>query len=116
MAKDNRLYLKQALDSVNSVLKYTKGVDFALFESDELVQNASIRQMEILGESVKRISEKFLQRHPEIEWLEMIGMRNVLSHEYDEIDLMIVWKTIVEDLPGLKIGLEKILGDEVDFS
>src|SRR3990167_8627757 len=112
MAKNNLLYLHQALYSVNNILKYTSGMDLTSFEANELVQNASIRQLEILGEAVKRLDVDFVKGHPNVGWSRIVAMRNLLIHEYDEIDVVVVWKTVVEDLPTLKRDLDKILGEQ----
>jgi len=111
MAKNNLLYLHQALDSVNNILKYTSGMDLTSFEANELVQNASIRQLEILGEAVKRLDVDFVKGHPNVGWSRIVAMRNLLIHEYDEIDVVVVWKTVVGDLPTLKRNLDEILGE-----
>lgn len=112
MAKNNLLYLNQALDAVNGALTFTRGMNLESFETDELVQNASIRQMEILGEAVKRLDADFIGRYPEVSWSNIVAMRNLLIHEYDEVDVVVVWKTIENDLPLLKNQLEEILKQE----
>jgi uncharacterized protein with HEPN domain len=68
-----------------------------------------IRKIEILGEASNRISEETKTRFPDLPWVKMRGMRNILIHMYDELDLNIIWDTITKDIPPLKTRLTKLL-------
>lgn len=72
-------------------------------------QNAVIRRIEIIGEAARRISERTQTAFPGIPWSDMIRMRNVMIHEYDGVDLVVVWETIHRDLPMLVDSLENLL-------
>ncbi|HLG30832.1 MAG TPA: HepT-like ribonuclease domain-containing protein, partial [Candidatus Brocadiales bacterium] len=72
-------------------------------------QDAVIRRIEIVGEAARRISEETQNGFPGLPWNEIIGMRNVMIHEYDDVDLAIVWETVKNDLPPLIESLEDIL-------
>jgi uncharacterized protein with HEPN domain len=71
-----------------------------------LVQDAVIRNFEIIGEAIKKVSEVYKKMHVEIPWKEMSGMRNKLIHDYIGVDIAVIWKTIKEGLPPLKKVLE----------
>lgn len=81
------------------------GQDRARFESDALVQAASQRWLEIIGEAAARLSAQFRADHPEISWRELIGMRNILAHGYFHVDLEVMWTTITRDVPDLREAL-----------
>ena len=68
-----------------------------------------IRRLEMIGEAARRISEPTRTAHPEVPWQEMIGLRNILIHEYDDVELLIVWHTVRDELPRIIFTLEAIL-------
>ena len=73
-----------------------------------MIQDAVIRNFEIIGEATKKISKQFIQSHPEIPWQDMAGMRDKLIHDYLDVDLEVVWKTVEADLPLLKDLITKV--------
>lgn len=107
--KEDRLYLEHILQSVNRIIKYTKGLSEKDFDTDDMAQDAVIRQLEIIGEATKRLSKEFRESNPSIPWKDMAGMRDILIHDYLNVDLNIVWKTAKEYIPPLKSAIEKLL-------
>ena len=69
------------------------------FEKNEMAFDASVRQVEVIGEAVKRLSKSVQEKHPEIQWSELARMRDRLIHQYDKIDSMILWDTVRKELP-----------------
>lgn len=97
-------YLGHILKAIERIDRYTADMDEAAFLNSELVQDAVIRNIEIIGEasnSIQRVDPAFAAQHDAVPWLVMYTMRNRVSHGYDKVDLEIVWKTIQGDLPGL---------------
>lgn len=97
-------YLGHILKAIERIDRYTEDMDEMAFLDNELVQDAVIRNIEIVGEAannIQRVDADFAARHDDIPWLVMYTMRNRVSHGYDKVDLEIVWKTIQSDLPGL---------------
>lgn len=97
-------YLGHILKAIERIDRYTAGMDEASFINSELVQDAVIRNIEIVGEAannVQRADPAFAALHDDIPWQVMYTMRNRVSHGYDKVDLEIVWKTIQGDLPRL---------------
>jgi uncharacterized protein with HEPN domain len=88
------------------VLEFTEGMDKATFLDDIKTQSSVLHQLMVLGEAVKRLSDDFRARHPEIPWTLMAGMRDKLIHGYDIVDLEEVWKTVNRDVPDLLHWLE----------
>jgi uncharacterized protein with HEPN domain len=110
----DRVYLLDILDAARLALSYTESTTEETFYSDIQCQDSVIRRLEIIGEAARRISETTRAAFPKLPWDEMVGLRNVLIHEYDDVDLSIVWNTIRNDLPLLISVLQKILGEQVE--
>jgi uncharacterized protein with HEPN domain len=99
---EDRLYLHHILDAIRRIESYLDGVDAQQFESTPLIQDAVIRQLEIIGEAAKRLSEPLRRATPVVPWREIMGMRNKLTHDYMGVDLDAVWLTARDDLSELK--------------
>jgi uncharacterized protein with HEPN domain len=108
MSKDNLVYINHIISGIKKISSYTKGLDEDSFNGNSLVQDAVIRQFEIIGEATKRVSKEFREKHPKIPWLDMAGMRDNLIHDYLNVDIGILWKTIIIDIPKLKKLLENL--------
>ena len=103
-------YLADILDSARLAIRYVRDVDWTRFASDVQLQDSVIRRLEVIGEAARRISDEFQSLWPDLPWCDMIGMRNVMIHGYDTVDLSIVWRTVQHDLPDLVQGIEGIMG------
>ena len=79
------------------------------FFVDRKTQDAVIRNLEVIGEASKKLDTTYKNKFPDIPWSSMAGMRDVLIHDYEGIDKLLLWDTVQKDLPVLKIQLEKIL-------
>ena len=88
------------LNACESIERYVENKTFDDFDKDEMLQDAVIRKIEILGEASNRASEEIKNRFPELPWDIMRGMRNILIHMYDELDLNIIWDTVTKDIPN----------------
>lgn len=95
--------------AADKVLAFSHGFDEDSFFADDRTQSAILHQLMIIGEAVKRLSSDFRAAHPEIRWTPMAGMRDVLIHAYDTVDLDEVWQTISADIPKLKSDLMALL-------
>jgi len=105
-------YLLDILIAARKALQFVEGINQKQFEDNELIQNAVMRPLEIIGEAAARISKDFRKIHSEIPWREMVGLRNRLVHEYFRIDYGAVWDTIQKDLPKLIELIEPIVPKE----
>ncbi|WP_330205021.1 HepT-like ribonuclease domain-containing protein [Cyanobacterium sp. DS4] len=74
-----------------------------------LLQSAIERQLEILGEAARRISDDFQQENKQIPWSDIIGQRNIIAHQYEKVNQKRIWQVITVDIPNLVIELEKII-------
>lgn len=107
-------YLGHILQAMERIDRYTACLDELGFLGNELVQDAVIRNIEVIGEAsnnIQRADSVFAARHSDIPWQIMYTMRNRVSHGYDTIDLEIVWQTIQHDLPGLRAQIQRALAD-----
>jgi len=101
-------YLLDMLLAARKVMKYAQEADFERFEHDEVLQDAIMRRIQIIGEAARKVSEEFKEDHPGIPWYEISGMRNKLIHEYFRVIPEKVWETVEKDIPVL-IGLLETL-------
>ena len=85
------------------------GLDYDAFLRKRLVQDGVIRQFEIIGEATKNLSQNIKERHPDIAWKDIAGMRDKLIHQYFGVDLASVWETVVADLSPFKKEISLIL-------
>ncbi|MEA5479057.1 HepT-like ribonuclease domain-containing protein [Pseudanabaena galeata UHCC 0370] len=105
--KDDRLYLVHVRDCLVKIQDYTKDGSAAFMENG-LIQDAVIRNLEIMGESIKKLPAEWKSWHPEIEWVQIGNFRNVLAHDYLDIDLDVVWGIIENFLPDLQRAIASI--------
>ncbi|OFY27940.1 MAG: hypothetical protein A2275_18855 [Bacteroidetes bacterium RIFOXYA12_FULL_35_11] len=108
MHKNDLAYIDHILECIKKIRKFVKGIDKNEFAKNELIQDAVIRNFEIIGEASKKISTDLKQVYYEIPWKEISGMRDKLIHDYLGVEIEIIWKTIEQDLPTLQKELKKI--------
>jgi len=108
--RDDRERLLDILEAIERIEKYAARGRGG-FERDELVQNWIVHHLEIIGEATRSLSETLRSRHPEVDWAEPIGMRNILAHHYFGVDLDQVWSVVMSDLPVFKSTIEAILAE-----
>ena len=111
MDKDDLIFIEHLLDAINKIEKYIGDISVHEFVDNELIQDAVIRNFEIIGEATKHLSENFRNKHTEVPWKKIAGMRDILIHDYLGIDIYSVWETIEKDLPELKNQLNTIVKD-----
>ena len=109
MKKDDLVFVRHILDSMNRIDSFSKGVSKKEFLANEEKQSAIVRQIEIIGEAVKNLSEHFRKRHPNIPWKYIAGTRDKIIHHYFGIDLDAIWDIVKWDLPKLKRDVINIL-------
>lgn len=112
MMKDDTVYLRHILDAVAQIQEYLAGVNQSQFGQSKLLQDAVIRELEIIGEASRQLSHKFQKEHANIPWGHMIALRNRLIHAYFHVNLQTVWEIVENDLPALKASVGIILKEE----
>ncbi|AFY62057.1 DUF86 domain-containing protein [Synechococcus sp. PCC 6312] len=104
-------YLEDMLEAAKLAQYFVNGIDWETFAQDLMRQAAVMRQFTIIGEAARRISPETQGLLTNIPWRKIIGMRNRLTHEYDDLDIQVVWDTVQIALPGLVNTLETILAE-----
>ncbi len=107
--KDPIVYISDMLKYCESVQIFTKGINFSTFSRDDKTIFAVIRSIEVIGEASKKVPKGIKEKHNQIPWREIAGMRDKLVHEYFGIDNKVVWKTAKNDIPKLNKRLQAII-------
>ena len=102
-------YLWDMLQAARDATATVAGIDEQQLQRDRMRMLALERSMELIGEAARRVSSSFREKHPEIPWKEMIGLRNILAHEYGRVDHAQLHATAIKDVPALIAALEKLL-------
>lgn len=101
--------LQKMLELVRKVERYCDGMGYEDFADDEMLVEACVFNLAQLGEASHKVSDEYVQLHPELVWNELYGLRNRLVHDYQGVNLNLVWEIITEDLPKLEAQLEGLL-------
>ncbi len=109
----DQAYLLDIVQAARLAVAYVRNVSREDFLRDVRLQDSVIRRIEIIGEAARRVSSETQEAHPDIAWTEMIGMRNFLIHDYDAVDMEVVWNTVQHDLHDLILRLEPLVPQEL---
>jgi len=109
--KQNLPYLKHILDEINFLLEKSINLTYEDFISDEMMKRGFARSFEIIGEAAKNLSDDFKDKYSDVEWKKISGMRDKIIHFYFGVSYSILWQTVKDKLPELKIKIEKMIAD-----
>ena len=104
-------YLLDIVENCDKATRFLRGVSFDAFVADEEKTYAVVRALEIIGEAARHIPPDLRARYPAIPWSQAAGMRDKVIHDYFGVDYEVIWKTVLEDLPPLKLAIQKMLAD-----
>ena len=107
----DHVYLSHMRDAIAKIERFLAGTDYETFTGDDMMIDAVIRELEIIGEAARNLSASFIEEHPDIPWSRIKRMRNVLIHEYFGVSLKVVWDTSLSNLPQLKAFIGNILAE-----
>ena len=105
----DKVRLQHILEAIIEIETYSLNTDFSGFMNNSMMRFACIKQMEIIGEAGNHVSDENKAKFTNIEWAQLIGMRNIFVHEYFGVDPNLVWEISKGDLPGLKEKIIEIL-------
>lgn len=108
MKRDTKILLEDILENIELIKKSANKINKESFLKNRMLQDATVRRLEIIGEAIKNIPKNIKEKHPEIEWKKVIGTRDIIIHAYFRIDLDIVWGIIEKDLIDLEKKILKI--------
>jgi uncharacterized protein with HEPN domain len=103
--------LHHILDAISEIQVYTEDIELEEFSTDSMRKYATIKQLEIIGEAANHTSEEIKKTNSEIKWGEIIGLRNILIHQYFGIDENVLWEIVKEDIPVFKKQVSRILNE-----
>ncbi len=108
------LYLRHMLDAIDRVVEGTERVSVEDFNRDWMIQDAIIHELQILGEAAGRVSREFTDRHSEVPWRKVTGLRHKIVHDYFALDLKVVWDTATLDAPAVRPIIQALLERSAD--
>jgi uncharacterized protein with HEPN domain len=106
--RDDGVFVSHIRDAIRRISSYLQDVSEAQFMSTPLIQDAVIRQIQIVGEAAKKLSRSYIEASPSIPWRDIAGMRDKLVHDYMGVDVAAVWDTATRDIPALFAELERL--------
>ena len=112
MSRSLRLNFDDILVSCDKILRYSKGLDYKNFMADELRVDATLRNLEIIGEAVKQVPREMRAKYPRVEWRKIAGLRDILAHAYLSLEDETIWDLIQTKIIPLKSEVETIIHQE----
>ena len=112
MPRDYRALLEDIAEAAEAIGEFTAGTTKADLARDRKTRDAVIRNLEVIGEAVKKLPEEPRSRHPEIEWSRIAGLRDILIHDYFGIDMDIIWDVVQTKVPDLARRVRQMLAED----
>jgi uncharacterized protein with HEPN domain len=112
MSRTSDIYLQDIVDAISRIESYVEGTTRLAFETDRMRFDAVIRNLEIIGEAVKRVPNPIRKNHPSVAWRKIAGLRDRLIHAYFDIDIDIIWDIVHSELPILKTQVREIIEEK----
>ena len=104
-----RLLVEDILECIERIEQYVAGLQLDAFKASQITVDATVRNLEVIGEASRNIPEDVKEAHPGMEWEKIVGLRNRVIHEYFGVDLDIIWRIINDELPALKAKMQELL-------
>ncbi|MFH1504219.1 MAG: DUF86 domain-containing protein [Candidatus Omnitrophota bacterium] len=114
MKRNYKIFIEDILVAMNKIEEYIKELSYEDFAEKEMVEDAVIRKIEIIGEAAKNVPENIKAKYKNIPWKKMAGLRDITIHEYFGVDLDIVWEIITKNIPETKADIQEVLEDMRD--
>jgi uncharacterized protein with HEPN domain len=111
LTKDDSAFLKHILDEINFLEDSSADIGFLDLMKNKEKQRAWLRSLEVIGEATKNLSKEFCEKHPEVEWRKVAGLRDKLIHHYFGVKWEIVWDVVKNEIPGLKLQVEMMINE-----
>jgi len=111
--RNNTVYIKHISDAIHKLEQYSNEHSREEFSQNDWDQDAVVRNLEIIGEAANNLDESFLKSHEAVPWRKIIDLRNIVAHDYADIDLSIIWNILNDYIPELKTQILAILEEQV---
>lgn len=112
MPRTQLVFFADMLGAIEKIQRYLENVSFAEFAEDDMRIDAVVRNLEIIGEAAGKIPPEIRDEYPDIPWKKIVGLRNILIHEYFGIDIEIIWDVVENHLGNLKIEAQRIMEEQ----
>jgi uncharacterized protein with HEPN domain len=109
VSRDFRLFMEDIVACCDKIGRYTVGLAFDQFRSDEKVVDAVARNLELIGEATKRLPDDLRRRYQDVPWRKMAGLRDVIVHGYFGVDVQLLWDIVQKDVPAARLKVAAIL-------
>ena len=109
MPRDYRVYLEDILEAIGKIRRYTADLSLKTFSEDTKTLDAVVRNLEVVGEAIKKVPDEIRLRHGAVDWKRIAGLRDILIHEYFGLDVEIIWDIVTNKLPDLEGQIQQIL-------
>jgi uncharacterized protein with HEPN domain len=118
MQPDDRTaaHLWDMSEALRRLARYVEGRTRGDMDTDEFLEDGVVRRLTVLGEAAGRIGDAFRREHPDIPWSSIVGLRNIVTHQYDRVNLDEVWTVATEDAPRLLVQIQEMLAGRRDDS
>lgn len=105
----NNTIIEKVINYAEKIINYSNGKNYDSFSNDTMLAEACVFNLSQIGELVRHLDRDFIEQHPDIPWAQMRGLRNRIIHDYEGVNLMLVWEIIKYDIPTLIVKLKEIL-------
>ena len=105
----DKIRLQHAYDAIDTIMGYIRDADFDVFSQDQMLSDACLIQIQIIGESCRNLSQDIRDKYKEVPWREIIGLRIIVIHEYFGVDEIVIWEIMQSDLPRFRGQLLEII-------
>lgn len=109
MFRDSRVFLEDIVEAARRIRLFLANMEWDTFVSDLRTSDAVVRNLQVIGEATKRLTDEFRAAHPEVDWRRMAGKRDVLVHECSRVNLRVVWSAATQDIPEMETRVRSIL-------
>lgn len=112
MSRTYDIYLQDIIEAIDRIESYVENTTRSQFESDRMRFDAVVRNLEVIGEAVKRVPNPIRENYPSVAWRKIAGLRDRLIHAYFDIDINIIWDVVQSELPILKSEVQRIIDEQ----
>jgi uncharacterized protein with HEPN domain len=109
--RSSHLLLRDILDAITAIQRYTDGMNFEQFSADSKTRDAVLRNIQVIGEAAKRVPQALKDKLPEVQWQRIVRSRHIVVHDYFGVDYEIIWRIVEAHLPPLFDAISKILSE-----